>query len=263
MATRTVTGHGALIERVTGWTGPIEACCTSPRFIAELVLDHPPPVSVVTDTATIERLTTVAYLEWWFEQRRRDGTLEVSLTDSPQFQAVTGPDEVGILVDIDGIRGGIVTDVDGHLGRLVRQHYSAQRDRGTPWSGGSTALDEALGSFERCTGGDGAALGAILADLWSMHLDGTAVDALDVAVLVAAAGDAWAADVGQWSRSVGLGTEADVSRSKRRLDDGGYLAIESERGGIGRPQHRLYLVESALGQTDRSDLAVVANHLLG
>lgn len=266
MGVFTLHGRPAIIDAIEGLVAPRTIAGIDSELFGALLVREAPSLEgvILIERASLQRALGVEYLAWSLAEHQRVGACTVTVTDRTlRTPLCLGDGTVLAILGLDGAVGAIGTD-DERAVEAVSKHLSTVREHSTTMSvsaGPSRGLvldtfadhigSMAAGRYHRC-----------LQATWPNQLDGRSLDALAIAVLVVAAHGGWLFDLREWVATAGIGSSADVSRRKRRLERAGLIQAAEITRGVGRPRQRLELVAEAMQEANRPDLAILAPLLL-
>ena len=90
-----------------------------------------------------------------------------------------------------------------------------------------------------------------------------ALDEVAISLVIAAKNEVLLYDISKWGEDVGIASKATFSRTKSRLEDANVITTEKVPIDVGRPRLRLQLGDDQLRAAATTDLAAVADELLG
>ena len=93
--------------------------------------------------------------------------------------------------------------------------------------------------------------------------DDIALDEVAISLVIAAKNEVLLYDISKWGEDVGIASKATFSRTKSRLEDANVITTEKVPIDVGRPRLRLQLGDDQLKTAPTTDLAAVADELLG
>ena len=103
---------------------------------------------------------------------------------------------------------------------------------------------------------------SILESLETVRGSDNGLNEVAISLLAAANNEALYHDISTWGENIGLASRATFSRQKQQLEDRGLISTEKMPTDMGRPRQRLKLNCERLSDTDTTDFANVARHLL-
>ncbi|MFB6193926.1 MAG: transcriptional regulator TbsP [Halobaculum sp.] len=180
-----------------------------------------------------------------------DNTLLV--TQEALYAIVTATDAAGALASDDA----------GFIGEAYETYAQVWEDsaefnlRTPPLSRVRTTLSDDVGEDVR------ADFDTVLESLETARGNGDGLDEVTISLLVAAKNEALLYDISKWGEDVGIASKATFSRTKTRLEDIGIIDTEKVPIDVGRPRLRLKFGDERLRDADSSELASVAQSIIG
>lgn len=265
MSTEIVAGCPAIVDELTTWEHPMTIGTPNPRLLAWLItrMNEGANGTILTDDRTVRQVTDVDYLTWQLAERYERGDLEVRMVDGAAIPSMAmNHTSVMLLVDIGEFVGGVISHEAPKLHRNLEHHVEnlvAETSVNVPSSPPRATIKSTFATQFSTQSADRYL--ACLDALWSDQLDGNEYDAIDVAVIVVADEAGWLSDLGTWGRTAGIATEADFSRAKGKLEDGGIIQVFERSEGVGRPRHQLSLNTEVLAAARQPELQLIAEQL--
>ena len=103
----------------------------------------------------------------------------------------------------------------------------------------------------------------VLESLETARGNGDGLDEVTISLLVAAKNEALLYDISKWGEDVGIASKATFSRTKTELEEMGIIDTEKVPIDVGRPRLRLKFGDDRLRDADSSELASVAQSIIG
>ncbi len=192
------------------------------------------------------------------------GTLSIRTLEDETTNSLLVSDESVLAIVAAGDRIAALTTEDSSFVDSARDAYSdhweaaeAFRLRTPPITRVRETLTADIGEAAR------ADFDAVLGSLETARGNGDGLDEVTISLLVAAKNEILLYDISKWGEDVGIASKATFSRTKTRLEDNGLIATEKVPIDVGRPRLRLQLGDERLLNAAPSDIASVAQQLLG
>ena len=256
-----MSGYPAIVDAVANWDASSIGLDISPHLAGTCCIrwGSTGHLKLLLTKDSLDAFLDVEYVAWHLEQNDDIALRRLeSETHHPVFASRTSLIAVIELEDdvhaIEGEHPELVDAVWGLLKRTWEESPAVEHD--------GTSVGEIRGFFGDHVSEDHAeAYLSILDAVWPLQLTDDALDAIEVAVLVAAHAEKELREISAWGAEVEIGTRADFSRAKSRLVELGVVETTAVDTKVGRPPLRLHLIDPERISSDRIDVNIALDIL--
>ncbi len=258
MPTHQVTkGYPAIVETVADWGVATIALDISPYLAGESCIgwEGGQPLQLLLREEAVKSLLEVDYVLWHLEEDDNHSIRQLDVqTYHPLF---TSPSALMSVIELEQDIYGLQTESE----RLVDAVWSFV---GHMWDDAESiplevpTVTEISDTYTELVGQHHAEVYLqALEQSWPLQLSDVALDATELAVMVAAHADTQLRELSIWGEDVEISTRADFSRAKTRLVELGIVETSTDHMGIGRPRLRLHMVDIEQISSDRPEVNIV------
>ncbi|SEH57457.1 hypothetical protein SAMN05192561_10873 [Halopenitus malekzadehii] len=191
---------------------------------------------------------------------RRTLTIRTPSTDLSTTLLVTSTDVSAIVESTGGV--GVLSSSDPAFAGSVGDAYRDRFADATDYRLRTPALDRVRETMDEAIGEEPRADFEAILEAIEDTETGDRLDAVAVALLVAAKHGVLLYDLSKWGEDVGLASKATFSRTKTDLEDHGVIETEKVPIDVGRPRLRLQLGDDRLRGLSPVELASTTAELL-
>jgi hypothetical protein len=190
--------------------------------------------------------------------------LSLRTLESPAENALfVSDDRVLAVVDVADRTAALSSD-DGEFVDAVASSYRKRFEEATAYRLRTPAIGRVRETMADALGEDVRDdFDAILDAVAGGDGDADVLDAVTIALLVAARNEVLLYDLSKWGEDVGIASKATFSRTKTDLEDDGVIDTEKVPIDVGRPRLRLKLGDDRLADLPADRFAAAASDVLG